>query len=232
MSLEARLEQLRYVRHVANKETRMLSSQSYRAVGAELHGLSEEVLPALARRREPADQDKFIGSMELAEKVESFFKGATAPQEVIELHQGEGFKLPISSKIAAIIFTVVMLAAALLDVFLGNGIGALSGVVYAIVLITLVYLVSLKNAWDPVLMGPIIYFVSIAIAGQFNLSTVGSFFMKQTTMLLPTLAFNATWVLGATVIAAALTYLRLNGQKSNEPSQPLYPSEALEEAQK
>lgn len=232
MSLEARLELLRYVRRVANKETRSLSAQSYRAVGAELHGLSEEVLPALARRREPADQDKFIGSMELAEKVESFFKGATAPQDVIELHESEGFKLPISSKLAGVFFVVVMLAAALLDVFLGNGIGTLSGVVYAIVLITLVYVVSLKNAWDPVLMGPIIYFVAVAIAGQFNLSTIGSFFMKQTTMLLPTLAFNATWVLGATVLAAALTYLRVNGQKTNEPSQPLYPSEVPEEEQR
>jgi hypothetical protein len=119
-----------------------------------------------------------------------------------------------------------------LDVFLGNGIGTLSGVVYAIVLITLVYAVSLKNAWDPVLMGPFIYFVAVAIAGQFNLSTLGSFFVKQTTMLLPTLAFNATWVLGATVLAAALTYLRVNGQKTNELSQPLYPSEVPEEEQR
>lgn len=205
---------------MAEKEVRTLPPTLYRAVGATSHSLNEEVIPALARRREPADQDKFLGSMELAEKVESFFKGSTAPQEVIYIDQSEGFSLPISSKVAAIVFSVLMLAATLLDVFLGNGIGAFSGVIYAILIITMVYLVDVKNAWDPILMGPLIYFFAILIAGQFNLSGVGSFLIQQSTMLLPTLAFNATWVIGATVIAAVLIYLRVNGQKTNVVSQP------------
>ena len=217
---------------MAQKETRSLASTLYRSVGASTDGLQEEVVPALARRREPADQDKFVGSLELAEKVESFFKGATAPQEIIDLTDDEGFSLPLPSKVIGIIFSVIMLAAAFLDVFLGNGIGALSGAVYAILLITFVYLVSIEKPWDPVLMGPLIYFFAILIAGQFTLSGVGSFLMQQSTMLLPTLAFNATWVLGATVVAAALTYLRLNGQKSSAASQPSDLYEVPEEAQK
>ena len=217
---------------MAQKETRTLQSTLYRAVGADIDGVQEEVIPALARRREPADQDKFIGSVELAEKVESFFKGATAPQEIVNLTDDEGFSLPVSSKVIGIAFSAIMLAAALLDVFLGNGISALSGAVYAILLITFVYLVSIDNPWDPVLMGPLIYFFAILIAGQFTLSGAGSFFMQQSTMLLPTLAFNATWVIGATVVAAALTYLRVNGQKTNAASQPSDLYEAPEEAQR
>lgn len=217
---------------MSNKEIRTLASTLYRAVGAEVHGLNENVIPALARRREPADQDKFIGSLELAEKVESFFKGVTAPQEVLTVHENERFTLPIGSKLAGLIFMMVMLAASLLDVFLGSGIGVLSGVVYAILLITFVYLVSIHSAWDPILMGPLIYFVSVVIAGQFNLSGVGSFVVKQTTMLLPTLAFNATWVLGATVLAAALTYLRVNGQRTIAVVPLSNPYEVPEEEQR
>jgi hypothetical protein len=217
---------------VAEKETRVLSSTLYRAVGAEAAGIQEEIIPALARRREPADQDKFIGSVELAEKVESFFRGATAPQEVINLNNSEDFSLPLDSKLVGAIFSVLMLVATLIDVFLGQGIGALSGAVYGILLITFVYLVSQDKAWDPVLMGPAIYFVAILIAGQFTLSGVGSFLMQQSTMLLPTLAFNATWVIGATVVASALTYLRINGQKSSAASQPSDLYEAPEEAQR
>jgi hypothetical protein len=217
---------------VSEKQLRKLTPQLYRAVGAESQGITDDVLPALARRREPVDQDKFIGSSELAEKVESFFKGATAPQEIIEVKDHTEFSLPISSKFAAILFSVIMLAATLLDVFLGSGIGALSGVVYAIVLISLVYLVSIENAWDPILIGPLIYFGAILISGQFNLSGVGSFLTQQVTMLLPTLAFNATWVVGATIIAAALTYLRVNGQKASELSQPSDLYEVPEEAQR
>jgi hypothetical protein len=217
---------------VSDKEIKTLSSTLYRAVGAEGPGLDENVVPALARRRVPADQDKFIGSLELAEKVESFFKGSTAPQEIIHVRDTEGFSLPISSKLAGVIFLVVMLAASLLDVFLGNGIGTLSGVVYAALLITFIYLVSLKNAWDPILMGPLIYFVSVLIAGQFNLSGVGSLVMQQSTMLLPTLAFNATWVLGATILGAALTYLRVNGQKTTVASPLSDPYEVPEEEQR
>lgn len=217
---------------MSDKEIKTLSSTLYRAVGAEGPTIDENVIPALARRREPADQDKFIGSLELAEKVESFFRGATAPQEIIQASDTESFSLPLSSKIAGIIFLIVMLAASLLDVFLGGGIGTLSGVVYATLLITFIYLVSMKNAWDPVLMGPLIYFVSVLIAGQFNLSGVGSLIMQQGTMLLPTLAFNATWVLGASVLAAALTYLRVNGQKTTVVSPLSDPYEVLEEEQK
>lgn len=217
---------------MAEKETRTLNSTLYRAVGAEIDGIQDEVVPALARRREPADQDKFVGSLELAEKVESFFKGATAPQEIIQMQDSEGFSLPLSSKVIGILFSVLMLAAALVDVFLGRGIGALSGAVYAFLLITFVYLVSIDKAWDPVLMGPLIYFFAIAIAGQFTLSGVGSFLMQQSTMLLPTLAFNATWVLGASVVAAALTYLRVNGQKTSAASQPSDLYEVPEEAQR
>lgn len=217
---------------MSEKQIRQISPQLYRAVGAELHGLAADVLPALARRREPADQDKFVGSVELAEKVESFFRGATAPQEIIEIDDSPGFTLPISSKLAAFLFSVIMLAATLLDVFLGSGIGALSGVIYAVVIIALVYLVSLKNAWDPILMGPLIYFGSIFISGQFNLSGVGSFLTQQATMLLPTLAFNATWVVGASIVAAALTYLRVNGQKTSDSSSPSDLYEVPEEAQR
>lgn len=217
---------------MSDKEIKTLSSTLYRAVGAEGPTIDENVIPALARRREPADQDKFIGSLELAEKVESFFKGATAPQEIIQASDTERFSLPLSSKIAGVIFLIVMLAASLSDVFLGGGIGTLSGVVYATLLITFIYLVSMKNAWDPVLMGPLIYFVSVLIAGQFNLSGVGSLIMQQGTMLLPTLAFNATWVLGASVLAAALTYLRVNGQKTTVVSPLSSPYEFLEEEQK
>jgi hypothetical protein len=47
------------------------------------------------------------------------------------------------------------------------------------------------------------------ILGQLTLSQTGSFFLKQTAMLLTTLAFNAPWMVGSTLIAFLITYIRL-----------------------
>jgi hypothetical protein len=47
------------------------------------------------------------------------------------------------------------------------------------------------------------------ILGQLTLSPTGSFMLKQTAMILTTLAFNAPWMVGSTALAFAIVFLRI-----------------------
>jgi hypothetical protein len=60
-----------------------------------------------------------------------------------------------------------------------------------------------------VIAGPVAYLIVALILGQLTLSPTGSFMLKQTAMILTTLAFNAPWMVGSTALAFAIVFLRI-----------------------
>jgi len=205
---------------VAEDNRRELEPRYYRAVGA-TGPQSENAYPALARRKESAATEKFADSQEIAKKVENFYKG-TSPNQVLtkQLADEEREKIsfaervswlqpPLPAKTAVVLILVVPLILGLIEVLLTGRIGIITSLAYSVTLIYLAATIESKHAWDPVVAGPVAYLFITLILGQLTLSQTGSFFLKQTAMLLTTLAFNAPWMVGSTLIAFLITYIRL-----------------------
>jgi hypothetical protein len=103
----------------------------------------------------------------------------------------------------------VPLIIGLIDVLLTGRIGIITSFAYSITLLYLAATIDMKHAWDPVIAGPVAYFIVSLILGQLTLSPTGSFMLKQVAMILTTLAFNAPWIVGATAAAFVITFLRI-----------------------
>jgi hypothetical protein len=204
---------------VSDENNRELEPRFYRAVGAS-GPQSEKAFPALARRREKNTEDKFADSQEIAKKVENFYKG-TSPNQVIteQLTQNKErvsfservswLQPPLPAKTGALLILVVPLIIGLIDVLLTGRIGIITSFAYSITLLYLAATINMRNAWDPVIAGPLAYLVVALILGQLTLSPTGSFMLKQTAMILTTLAFNAPWMVGSTALAFAIVFLRI-----------------------
>ncbi|CAB4572556.1 unannotated protein [freshwater metagenome] len=204
---------------MSDENNRELEPRFYRAVGA-TGPQSEKAFPALARRREKNTEDKFADSQEIAKKVENFYKG-TSPNQVIteQLTQNKErvsfservswLQPPLPAKTAALLILVVPLIIGLIDVLLTGRIGIITSFAYSITLLYLAATINMRNAWDPVIAGPVAYLIVALILGQLTLSPTGSFMLKQTAMILTTLAFNAPWMVGSTAIAFAIVFLRI-----------------------
>lgn len=203
---------------VTDENRRELEPRFYRAVGAS-GPQSEKAFPALARRREKNTEDKFADSQEIAKKVENFYKG-TSPNQVIteQLTPKEKVSLservswlqpPLPARTAAVLIMVVPLIIGLIDVLLSGRIGIITSFAYSITLLYLAATIDMKHAWDPVIAGPVAYFIVALILGQLTLSPTGSFMLKQTAMILTTLAFNAPWMVGSTAVAFVIVFLRV-----------------------
>ena len=204
---------------MSEENRRELEPRFYRAVGAS-GPQSEKAFPALARRREKNTEDKFADSQEIAKKVENFYKG-TSPNQVIteQLSQNKErvsfservswLQPPLPAKTAALLILVVPLIIGLIDVLLTGRIGIITSFAYSITLLYLAATINMRNAWDPVIAGPVAYLIVALILGQLTLSPTGSFMLKQTAMILTTLAFNAPWMVGSTALAFAIVFLRI-----------------------
>ena len=204
---------------MSDENNRELEPRFYRAVGAS-GPQSEKAFPALARRREKNTEDKFADSQEIAKKVENFYKG-TSPNQVItdQLTQNKErvsfservswLQPPLPAKTAALLILVVPLIIGLIDVLLTGRIGIITSFAYSIILLYLAATINMRNAWDPVIAGPVAYLIVALILGQLTLSPTGSFLLKQTAMILTTLAFNAPWMIGSTAVAFAIVFLRI-----------------------
>ena len=204
---------------MSDENNRELEPRFYRAVGAS-GPQSEKAFPALARRREKNTEDKFADSQEIAKKVENFYKG-TSPNQVIteQLSQNKErvsfservswLQPPLPAKTAALLILVVPLIIGLIDVLLTGRIGIITSFAYSITLLYLAATINMRNAWDPVIAGPVAYLIVALILGQLTLSPTGSFILKQTAMILTTLAFNAPWMVGSTALAFAIVFLRI-----------------------
>lgn len=205
---------------MSEENRRELEPRFYRAVGAS-GKQSEKAFPALARRRGKNTEDKFADSQEIAKKVENFYKG-TSPNQVItenltskanardeNSERVSGLKSPLSAKAAAVLILVLPLIVGLIDVLVTGRIGIITSLAYSITLLYLAITINMRNAWDPVIAGPVAYLIVTLILGQITLVSGGSFMLKQVAMILTTLAFNAPWIVGSTVIAFVIALRRI-----------------------
>ncbi len=202
---------------VSEKKSRKLEPRFYKAVGA-TGPQSDKAFPALARRRAQGSNEKFADSQEIAKKVTDFYAG-TAPTKIVKEKEeffDEDYESkvswlqpPVSAKIASAMILVIPLIFGLLDVLLTGQVGVITSFAYSITLLYLAFGIDKRHTWDPVLAGPISYFFVILVLGQLVLSNSGALWLREVAMILTTLAFNAPWIVGSTLIAFGISFIRI-----------------------
>ncbi len=98
--------------------------------------------------------------------------------------------------------------AAFLEAILRHDIGWITGVALLVSSVYSALVVRRADIWAAVVVPPLAFLVAALTAGQLTLGKSGGFVIRQGVGLFQTLALNAPWVLGTTVICLAIVLVR------------------------
>jgi hypothetical protein len=111
------------------------------------------------------------------------------------------------SGVAVVVISVTVLVA-FADALINNKLGIITGVALAVSSIYTAITVRRADIWAAVVMPPIAFLVAALTAGQLTLDSSGSLLIREAYMLFRTLAVNAPWILGTTVVCLVIVLVR------------------------
>ena len=121
----------------------------------------------------------------------------------------------ISGQVAGLTYNgaaVVIMAATILvgfvDALLNHKLGWLTGVALVASSVYAALNVRPADAWAPAILAPLGFMAATLTAGQLTRGGSGSWFIREGYMIFRSLAVNAPWIIGATVICAAIAFWR------------------------
>lgn len=120
--------------------------------------------------------------------------------------QGGGRGLTYSGVAVVVIAVTVLVAFA--DALINDKLGIITGVALAVSSIYAAITVRRADIWAAVVMPPIAFLVAALTAGQLTLDQSGSLLIREGYMLFRTLAVNAPWILGTTVVCLVIVLVR------------------------
>lgn len=120
--------------------------------------------------------------------------------------QGGGRGLTYSGVAVVVISVTVLVAFA--DALINDKLGIITGVALAVSSIYAAITVRRADIWAAVVMPPIAFLVAALTAGQLTLDSSGSLLIREAYMLFRTLAVNAPWILGTTVVCLVIVLVR------------------------
>ena len=120
--------------------------------------------------------------------------------------QGGGRGLTYSGVAVVVISVTVLVAFA--DALINDKLGIITGVALAVSSIYAAVTVRRADIWAAVVMPPIAFLVAALTAGQLTLDSSGSLLIREAYMLFRTLAVNAPWILGTTVVCLVIVLVR------------------------
>lgn len=165
----------------------------YRSTGAE-GDQADLARPAVAKRRTTPTTD---------------WSDVSAPLPVapsIERHAKVRPALTVPGLI--VLDVVIVVIAALIDVWLTGHISMLTNIVFVICCVVGALFVKRDDMQPAWIIPPLGYFAAVLIAGQFDLPTQKSWFLRQASMIGQSLGFNAWWIIGGTLAAFIIVLVR------------------------
>jgi hypothetical protein len=120
--------------------------------------------------------------------------------------QGGGRGLTYSGVAVVVIAVTVLVAFA--DALINDKLGVITGVALAVSSIYAALTVRRSDIWAAVVMPPLAFLVAALTAGQLTLDSSGSLLLREAYMLFRTLAVNAPWILGTTVVCLVIVLVR------------------------
>jgi hypothetical protein len=95
-----------------------------------------------------------------------------------------------------------------IDALLNHKLGWLTGVALVASSVYAALNVRPVDAWAPAILAPLGFMAATLTAGQLTRGGSGSWFIREGYMIFRSLAVNAPWIIGATVICAGIAVWR------------------------
>lgn len=120
--------------------------------------------------------------------------------------QGGGRGLTYSGVAVVVIAVTVLVAFA--DALINDKLGVITGVALAVSSIYAAVTVRRADIWAAVVVPPLAFLVAALTAGQLTLDSSGSLLIREAYMLFRTLAVNAPWIIGTTLVCLVIVLVR------------------------
>lgn len=111
------------------------------------------------------------------------------------------------SGVAVVVIAVTVLVA-FADALINDKLGSITGVGLAVSSIYAAVTVRRADIWAAVVMPPLAFLVAALTAGQLTLDSSGSLLLREAYMLFRSLAVNAPWIIGTTLVCLVIVLVR------------------------
>jgi hypothetical protein len=109
---------------------------------------------------------------------------------------------------AAVVILAATIVVGFIDAILNHKLGWLTGVALVASAVYAALNVRIADAWAPAILAPLGFMAATLTAGQLTRGSSGSWFIREGYMIFRSLAVNAPWIIGATVICAGIAFWR------------------------
>jgi len=109
------------------------------------------------------------------------------------------------------VVVVVMLGTILVgfaDALINDSLGVITGIALLVSSVYCALLVRPADIWAAAIIPPLAFLAATLTAGQLTLDSAGSFVVREGYMILKTLAQNAPWIVGTTLICLVIVIVR------------------------
>jgi hypothetical protein len=120
--------------------------------------------------------------------------------------RGGGRGLTYSGVAVVVIAVTVLVAFA--DALINDKLGIVTGIALAVSSVYAAVTVRRADIWAAVVMPPLAFLVAALTAGQLTLDSSGSLVLREAYMLFRTLAVNAPWIIGTTLLCLVIVLVR------------------------
>jgi hypothetical protein len=109
---------------------------------------------------------------------------------------------------AAVVIMVSTIAVGFIDAIVNHKLGWLTGIALVASAVYAALNVRPADAWAPAILAPLGFMAATLTAGQLTRGSSGSLLIREGYMIFRSLAVNAPWIIGATVICAGIAFWR------------------------
>jgi hypothetical protein len=172
-----------------------VTGRLYRSSGAE-GPHTEDAIPAI-------DPD-YLAARDAERGAAAAADAPAKPARDAAVQGGSG--LTWSGVVVVVILGTVLVAFA--DALINNSLGILTGIALLVSSVYCALLVRPADIWAAAIVPPLAFLAAALTAGQLTLDNPGSLVVREGYMLLKTLAQNAPWIVGTTLICFAIVIVR------------------------
>jgi hypothetical protein len=158
----------------------------------------------------PAIDPEYLAARDAERAAAEAAAAKARPEKAAKASEGGslqgGSGLTWSGVVVVVILGTVLVAFA--DALINNSLGILTGIALLVSSVYCALLVRRADIWAAAIIPPLAFLAASLTAGQLTLDSAGSLVVREGYMLLKTLAQNAPWTVGTTLICFVIVVVR------------------------
>lgn len=172
-----------------------VTGRLYRSSGAEGPATMDAI---------PAIDPDYLAAREAEKAAAAAAAAKSRPQKQPATQGGSG--LTWSGVVVVVMLGTILVAFA--DALINDSLGIITGIALLVSSVYCALLVRPADIWAAAIIPPLAFLAATLTAGQLTLDSAGSLVVREGYMILKTLAQNAPWIVGTTLICLVIVIVR------------------------